>query len=97
MIDSQVSQQWRELEPKVDLNLLANDLNQLKARIEEVAKTPESEAARQQISSAEEAARQGNGPKMLSALRGAGRMFMDFAIATGSGLAVEVIKKANGM
>ena len=57
---------------------------------------PEKANALEQVSKAEEAAKRGDGSRMLSALQSAGRMARDLAVGVGSGLLVEVIKKANG-
>jgi NTP pyrophosphatase (non-canonical NTP hydrolase) len=87
----------QDIEPNIDMKQLSQELSQLRARIEESAEDPERNNAREQVSIAEEAARQGNGSKVLSALNAAGKMAKDLAVGIGSGLAVEVIKKANGM
>jgi hypothetical protein len=96
-VDVQPVERWHELEPRIDLKQLAEELSLLRASIEQSTESPERENAKEQISNAEEAAKHGDGPKMLSALAVAGKMVMDFAIKVGAGLTVEAIKKANGM
>ena len=87
---------WREIEPTIDLKKLSEDLALLRGRIK-MSADPEKDAALECVSEAEVAAAQGDGSRMLSALFAAGRVARDLAIGVGSGLIVEVIKKANFM
>jgi hypothetical protein len=89
--------QWREIESSVDLNKLAGELAVLKARIEQSMDETGKGAALEQVSRAEEAIQQKDGSRILSALYGAGKLAMKMAVEIGSGLLVEVIKKANGL
>ena len=96
-IDTKFDNLWHELKPSIDLKRLAEELSQLRARIEQSAETSETQLARLQILEAEEAAKHKGGSKMLSALHAAGRTALDLATEIGSGLVIEVIKKVNKM
>jgi NTP pyrophosphatase (non-canonical NTP hydrolase) len=87
---------WREIEPSIDLKKLSQELALLRGRIE-LSADPEKDIALERVSEAEAAALKGDGSRMLSALYAAGRVGRDLAIGIGSGLIVEVIKKANFM
>jgi hypothetical protein len=87
---------WQEIGPCIDLDKLTAELSLLRARIEQSAIDPGKARALEEVSRAEEAAKRGDGSRMLSALQSAGRLARDLAVGIGSGLAVEVIKKANG-
>lgn len=87
---------WREIEPTIDLKKLSEDLALLRGRIQ-MSADPEKDAALECVSDAEVAAARGDGSRMLSALYAAGRVARDLAIGVGSGLIVEVLKKANFM
>jgi NTP pyrophosphatase (non-canonical NTP hydrolase) len=93
----EMQEAWRQLGPSADLHRAARELAELRTQFEASGSLAGTESVRAQIDRAEEAAKQGNGPKALAALKGFGRVALEFAIQAGSGLAVEMIKKANGI
>ena len=97
VVQPQFVDRWREIESSIDMKKLSEELSLLRALIEQSTVTPATNNAREQIVIAEEAANQRDGSRMLSALHAAGTIAKDLAVGVGSGLLVEVIKKANGM
>jgi len=81
----------------VDLAELAEQLTELRERLEASTQTPESRIALEEVQHAVAAAKSGNGPAVMSRLKKAGKVAYDVAVAFGSGVLIEVIKKANGM
>jgi NTP pyrophosphatase (non-canonical NTP hydrolase) len=97
MTKAQFVDRWREIESGIDIKELSKELSLLRGRIEQSAGDPDRDNALEQVSNAAEAARQGDGSRMLVALRAAGGLAKDLAVGVGSGLLVEVIKMANSM
>jgi NTP pyrophosphatase (non-canonical NTP hydrolase) len=96
-LNAQLAVQWRKPEPTIDTNKLMEELSLLRTRIEHSADRPEKSEVLAQIETAQAAAKEGDNSRLLAALRAAGKMAMDFSVAAGAGLLVEVIKKANGL
>jgi len=94
IIGSQFVEGWNNLKSSVDLKLLAKELAQIKDYCEQSIHGAEGGSTKEQIRVAEEAAKQGNGPKALMALAAAGKVALEFAVHTGAILAAEVIRTA---
>jgi len=97
IIGSQFIDGWNNLKSGIDLKQLAEELARIREQSEQSICSPEGESAKEQIRAAEEAAKQGNGPRTLMALAAAGKVALEFAIHTGAILAAEVIRQAIGM
>jgi len=90
-------EKWDNLKSSIDLKQLAEELAQIREYGAQSIHGPEGENTKEQIRVAEEAAKQGNGPRALMALAAAGKVALEFAVHTGAILTAEVIKEAIGM
>ena len=95
--DINFNQQWNELGSEINLRELEPELAQVREAMKNEATENEHYQALAEVSSAEEAARSDDGPKVLEHLRSAGTWALDAATKTGSKLAVEAIKHSMGM
>lgn len=83
--------------PAMDLIELANLLAVLRDRIEHSPQTPEFRIALEEVNHAVVAANSGDETAVMSRLKSAGKVAYDLAVALGSGMLIELVKKANGM
>jgi len=92
-----VSQVWNEIRNQCNLADLADDLARLRKELK--ARSVESEHDEEigSVAAAEKAAREQDGPKTLSMLRGAGKWALDVAKDVGTKVAAEALKGALGM
>ncbi len=75
--------------------MLANELQALRSHLRTLA-TPEADLELGVLAKAEEAAKEGNGPKVLKILKGAGAWLAEGARDLGVAIAAEAISKAQG-
>ena len=86
--DDVVFQQvWNEASGSIDLPKLADDLVKLRAAMQQEATEPEHDVAIGNVSMAEKAAKEGNGPKALEYLKAAGKWALDTATKVGVSVA----------
>ena len=95
--DIAFNQVWSQLQNKVDLPKLANELVKLRETMQRNATEPEHTFAIGAVTAAEQSARQNNGPKVVEYLKIAGKWTYGLAEKIGVDLAVEALKEAIGM
>jgi hypothetical protein len=95
--DNSIQQAWNESSSKIDLNVLSDELNRLRAALKAEAKSAEEDAAVGQISAGELAAKQGDGPRALAHLKNAGKWALSVAEKIGVAVAAGAIKTAMGL
>ncbi len=88
------SQRWSELESQVDLGELASELATLRAELRRSASSVEEDQAVASIGSAENAAKQKDGPSALKYLKAAGQWALDVATKIGTTVAAKAIENA---
>lgn len=86
------SQRWSKLESEVDLGELASELATLRAELRKYASSVEEDQAIANIGSAENAARQKDGPSALKFLKAAGQWALDVATKIGTTVAAKAIE-----
>jgi hypothetical protein len=87
-------QKWSQVEHSIHLPRLADELSKLRQEMTKKATTPEHDNAVKAVAAAEQAAREGNGPKVLELLRSSGKWAYRIALEIGTGVAVEAIANA---
>ena len=90
-------QVWNEVGGSIDLPRLADDLSKLRAEMKKEATEPEHDVATANVSMAEKAAKEGNGPKALEYLKAAGKWALDTATKLGIDVASDALTKAIGV
>lgn len=95
--DTSFNQIWNEMKNELDFEKVSEELARLRSEAQKIAKTPEELVSVGEIASAEIAAKEGSGPKMLEHLKNAGKWTLDIATNIGSTIAAEVIKKSMGL
>jgi hypothetical protein len=95
--DVTFNQVWNQMGATIDLPQLENELGVLRQALKEQASEPEHDIAIAEVASAEIAAKNGDGSKVIEHLRKAGKWVHDIAIAIGCELAASVIVKALGI
>ncbi len=88
------SQRWSELESQVDLGELASELATLRAELRKSASSVEEDQVIANIGSAENAAKQKDGPSALKFLKAAGQWALDVATKVGTTVAAKAIENA---
>lgn len=88
------SQRWSELESQVNLGELASELATLRAELRKSASSLEEDQAIANIGSAENAAKQKDGPSALKFLKAAGEWALDVATKIGTTVAAKAIENA---
>ena len=98
MHDVTVTQQlWNQLEGKLNLADLAEELRQLREAMERNAAQPAEKLATGAVAAAEESAKQKDGPKVVEYLKTAGKWALDIAEKIGLELAKTALKGALGL
>lgn len=92
--DITFNQIWNQLQGSIELPKLGEELARLRQAMKKEAVEPEQDIAISEIAKAEQAAKSGNGPKVLEHLKSAGKWALDVATKIGTSLTVEVIKKS---
>lgn len=95
--DVTVNQVWNQLESKIDLGKLADELALLRKAMERDAVAPGEKLATGAVAAAEECARQKDGPKAVEYLKTAGKWTLSIAEKIGVELAKEALKGALGL
>ena len=95
--DMNFNQTWNQLAGEIDLRELASELAKLRQEMKNEAIETEHHIALGEIAKAEQAAKSGDGPKVLEHLRSAGTWALEAATKIGSKLAIEVIKHSLGL
>jgi len=95
--DVTFSQLWSQASERIDLPVLAEQLEQLRTALRAQARTPDDDQAVAEVGQAELAARSGDGPKVMRHLRNAGRWAFGIATSIGAAIAAEAIKHAAGL
>lgn len=88
------SQRWSQLESQVDLDELAAELATLRSELRKSASSVEEDQAVANIGSAENAAKQKDGPSALKFLKAAGQWTLDVATKIGTTVAAKAIENA---
>ena len=91
------NQIWYQIEGSIDLPRLADELAVLRQAMKKDAIEPEQDVAVGAVAAAEQAAKNGNGPKALRFLKSAGKWALDMAEKIGVGVATAAIKGAMGI
>ncbi|MBE9511671.1 MAG: hypothetical protein IMY71_12405 [Bacteroidetes bacterium] len=92
--DMTFNQIWSQTSDKIDLSELANELSKLRLKLKGEATKPEHDISIGAIASAENSAKEGNGPKALEYLSKAGKWALDIATKIGVPVATEALKAA---
>ena len=92
--DMTFNQIWNQIQGSIELLKLAEELSRLRRAMKQEAIEPEQDIAISEVAKAEQAAKSGNGPKVLEHLKSAGKWALDVATKIGTSLTVEVIKKS---
>lgn len=95
--DMTFNQIWNEMQGSVDLPQLAGELSRLRQEMKKDAVEPEHDIAVSEVAKAEQAAKAGEGSKVVEHLKAAGKFALDVGTRIGAGLVVEVLKKSIGM
>ena len=93
---SNFNQIWNESSLDIDLNKLAEEFGALSSAMKMEAKTIEEDEAVLEIKKAEEASKDGIGPKAIEHAKNAGKWALEKAQEIGTDIAAEVIKKSMG-
>jgi len=88
---------WNQMQGYLDLPLLAAQLGQLQEALRVAAKEPDQHMSIRAVAAAEQAAKQGDGPKALDYLKKAGSWVLDVASKIGVNVASSAIKAALGV
>lgn len=88
------NQIWSQTSDKIDLSELVNELSELRIKLKEEATKPEHDIFIGAIASAENSAKEGNGPKALEYLSKVGKWALDIATKIGVPVATEALKAA---
>ena len=94
--DISFTQVWNQAGGDINLPALKGELTSLRAAMKEKSTEPEHDIAVAEVASAEVAAAQGDGPKVLEHLARAGRWALSVAVAIGTAVAAAAIKTAIG-
>lgn len=94
--DFSFNQIWNETKDYVDLNKLAEELEILRLKLKDEAKTLENDISIGNIAGAETSARNGDGPKTYEYLQKTGKWALDIACKISVPVATEVLKKLLG-
>jgi hypothetical protein len=81
----------------IDMTVLASELSRLRTEARKEATEPEHDIAVSEIAKAEQAAKEGQGSKVMQHLKLAGNWALDVATKIGTGVALEAIKKSTGL
>lgn len=81
----------------IDMTALASELSRLRAEARKEATEPEHDIAVSEIAKAEQAAKEGQGSKVMEHLKSAGKWALDVATKIGTSVALEAIKKSTGL
>jgi hypothetical protein len=92
--DMTFNQIWNQMQGAIDLQKLATELSELRQQMKKEAVEVEQDIAVSDIAKAEQAAKAGDGPKMLEHLKSAGKWGLDVATKIGTSVAAELIKKS---
>lgn len=95
--DMTFNQIWNEMQGSVDLPQLVGELSRLRQEMKKDAVEPEHDIAVSEVAKAEQAAKAGEGSKVVEHLKAAGKFALDVGTRIGAGMVVEVLKKAIGM
>jgi hypothetical protein len=95
--DVTFTQVWNQISATIDLPQLENELGALRQALKKQASLPEHDIAIAEVASAEIAAKNRDGNKVIEHLRKAGKWVRQVAIDTSCELAASVITKALGM
>jgi hypothetical protein len=95
--DMTFTQVWNQLESKLSLADLAQELQQLREAMERSATQPVEKLATGAVAAAEESAKQKDGPKVVEYLKTAGKWALSMAEKVGLDLAQEALKGALGL
>lgn len=92
--DITFNQIWSETKDRIELLELAKELAELRLKLKGEATKPEHDVSIGAIASAENSAKEGNGPKVLESLSKAGKWALDIATKIGVPVATEALKAA---
>lgn len=92
----QFTQFWNKISPDTDLSVLATELTTLRGAMRERAIEPGHDLSLAEVTQAQLAAADGDGPRALSHLARAGKWALGIASAIGTGVAAAAIKSALG-
>ncbi|KAA1016219.1 hypothetical protein FVF58_02505 [Paraburkholderia panacisoli] len=95
--DISFTQVWNQLEGKIDLVRLADELTRLQQAMSHEAVEADQKLALGAVAAAEQSAREKNGPKTIEYLKTAGKWTLGIAEKIGVDLAKEAIKGAIGL
>jgi len=95
--DMTFTQTWNQLESKVDLARLADELQRLRQAMEREASEPGHKLAAGAVAAAEQSARQKDGPKVIEYLKSAGQWSFKIAEQIGVEVAKSALKGALGL
>ena len=88
-------QVWNKAGSSIDLPKLADELARLDTEMQKEAKEPEHRLATANVSMAEKAAKEGNGPKALEYLKAAGQWALDTATKIGVSVASDALDEGD--
>ncbi|MDO5841460.1 MAG: hypothetical protein Q4Q27_15230 [Methanosarcina mazei] len=95
--DISFSQIWNETKDYVDLNRLAEELEILRLKLKEEAKTPDNDISIGNVAGAESYARNGDGLKAYEYLQNAGKWALDIACKISIPVATRLLEKLVGL
>lgn len=91
------NQIWNKLKGSIDLSKLADQLSMLQLKMLQESSKSEHNIAISNITKAEQAAKSGDGAKVIEHLKSAGKWALKIASKIGADIAAEVIKVAMGL
>ena len=95
--DMSFSQTWQQLQSSIDLKNLATELQRLHDAMQRDAAEPSHQLAAGAVAAAEQAARQGDGPKVIEYLKSGGKWALSVAEKIGVAVAAAAIKGSLGL
>jgi hypothetical protein len=95
--DMTFNQIWNQLESRLDLAKLADELGRLRETMDREAVEPGHRLAAGAVAAAEQSARQKDGPRVIEYLKAAGKWAWSIAETIGADLAKEALKGALGL
>ena len=93
----QFQQIWQQSSSDLDIAQLVDELKLLRGHLRQSADTPQQDEAVAEVSKAQAAAAEGDGPGVMRHLRQAGKWALDGATAIGTAVAAAAIKASIGL
>ena len=95
--DINFTQVWQEVSDNIDLTELASELAKVRSALKIEPESAENDIAAGEVASAEIAAQEGRGTKVLEHLKKAGKCILGISEKIGTVIVTELVKKSMGI